>query len=60
MRNIQNFLLGALALLVSCSTPNVTEKTPVDYVNPYMGNINGRRQQCRFFTEFLYWLADRC
>ena len=40
MRNIQNFLLGALALLVSCSTPNVTEKTPVDYVNPYMGNIS--------------------
>ena len=40
MRNIQNFLLVALALLVSCSTPNVTEKTPVDYVNPYMGNIS--------------------
>ena len=40
MRNIQNFLLGALALLVSCNTPNVTEKTPVDYVNPYMGNIS--------------------
>ncbi len=40
MRNIQNFLFGALALLVSCSTPNVTEKTPVDYVNPYMGNIS--------------------
>ena len=40
MRNIQNFLLGALALLVSCSTPDVTEKTPVDYVNPYMGNIS--------------------
>lgn len=40
MRNIQNFLLGALALLVSCSTPNVTEKTPVDYVTPYMGNIS--------------------
>jgi predicted alpha-1,2-mannosidase len=40
MRNIQNFLLSALALLVSCSTPNVTEKTPVDYVNPYMGNIS--------------------
>ena len=40
MRNIQNFLLGALVLLVSCSTPNVTEKTPVDYVNPYMGNIS--------------------
>ena len=33
-------MLGALALLVSCSTPNVTEKTPVDYVNPYMGNIS--------------------
>ncbi|HBJ09355.1 MAG TPA: alpha-mannosidase [Coprobacter fastidiosus] len=27
-------------MLVSCSTPNVTEKTPVDYVNPYMGNIS--------------------
>ncbi|WP_297928103.1 GH92 family glycosyl hydrolase [uncultured Coprobacter sp.] len=40
MRNIQNFLFGALALLVSCSTPDVTEKTPVDYVNPYMGNIS--------------------
>ena len=40
MRNIQNFLLGALALLVSCNTPNVTEKNPVDYVNPYMGNIS--------------------
>lgn len=40
MRNIQNFLFGALALLVSCSTPDITEKTPVDYVNPYMGNIS--------------------
>ena len=40
MRNIQNFLFGALALLVSCSTPDVTEKTPVDYVNPYVGNIS--------------------
>lgn len=40
MRNIQNFLLGALALLVSCNTSSITEKTPVDYVNPYMGNIS--------------------
>lgn len=40
MRNIQNFLFGTLALLVSCSTPDITEKTPVDYVNPYMGNIS--------------------
>lgn len=40
MRNIQKFLFGTLALLVSCSTPDTTKKTPVDYVNPYMGNIS--------------------
>ena len=40
MKNIRKFLLGTLALLVSCSKPGSIEKTPVDYVNPYMGNIS--------------------
>jgi predicted alpha-1,2-mannosidase len=33
------FLIGVF-LLTGCATPQVEDKTPVDYVNPYIGNIS--------------------
>ena len=34
------YLLVGILLLVCCATPQSGEKTPVDYVNPYIGNIS--------------------
>jgi predicted alpha-1,2-mannosidase len=33
-------LIGIALLAVGCSTPKTVQKEPVDYVNPYMGNIS--------------------
>ena len=41
MKRFNVLLLGAACILASCGNPTVIqEKTPVDYVNPYMGNIS--------------------
>lgn len=43
MKRLNTFLFGAVCLLASCGNGNLavkTEKSPVDYVNPYMGNIS--------------------
>lgn len=41
MTKLNYLLLGAACLLAGCSRPMVeSAQTPVDYVNPYMGNIS--------------------
>ncbi|MDR2682788.1 MAG: GH92 family glycosyl hydrolase, partial [Dysgonamonadaceae bacterium] len=39
-RRIINYLLSALIVALSACQTNGQRKTPVDYVNPYMGNIS--------------------
>jgi predicted alpha-1,2-mannosidase len=33
-------MIGITLLVLSCSAPGTVQKEPVDYVNPYMGNIS--------------------
>lgn len=43
MKRLNSFLLGAVCLLASCGNGTssiMSEMSPVDYVNPYMGNIS--------------------
>ena len=40
MKNKIIILLGTVLLILRCSYPQTAQKQPVDYVNPYMGNIS--------------------
>ena len=40
MKRITTLLFGLSCLLMACTASVATEKTLVDYVNPYMGNIS--------------------
>lgn len=40
MNRLNSILIGAVCILTACSSPFREHKSPVDYVNPYMGNIS--------------------